>query len=173
MPDDQKKSAGWEKKTFDLKSMAGEVSKTAVAAVDKTKELAAKSQAAILGAVDQNGNGEIDIEDVIIMGLKVPGIRINRANFLQKELQKNFPQEVINDAIQFNPLHAGIPSKEIDKIADEVIKYERACVSGISTALGMPGGVAMAATIPADIAQYYAYRVFSIHQFILYIKGNT
>ena len=76
MSDDQKKSEGQEKKTFDLKSMAGEVSKTAVAAVDKTKELAAKSQAAILGAVDQNGNGEIDIEDVIIMGLKVPGIQL-------------------------------------------------------------------------------------------------
>jgi hypothetical protein len=41
MSDDQKKSEGREKKTFDLKSMAGEVSKTAVAAVDKTKELAA------------------------------------------------------------------------------------------------------------------------------------
>lgn len=170
MSDDQKKTEGREKKTFDLKSMAGEVSKTAVAAVDKTKELAAKSQAAILGAVDQNGNGEIDIEDVIIMGLKVPGIRINRANFLQKELQKNFPQEVINDAIQFNPLHAGIPSKEIDKIADEVIKYERACVSGISTALGMPGGVAMAATIPADIAQYYGYMLRATQK-LMYLYG--
>lgn len=137
---------------------------------DKTKELAAKSQNAILGAVDQNGNGEIDIEDVIIMGLKVPGIRIDRAAFLRKELQKNYPKEVIEDAIEYNPMHAGIAANVIDKIADEVIKYERACVSGISTALGMPGGVAMAATIPADIAQYYGYMLRATQK-LMYLYG--
>ena len=157
-------------KAFDLKGIANEVNKVAVSAVDKTKELAVKSQAAILGAVDQNGNGEIDIEDVIIMGLKVPGIRIDRASFLQRELQKNFPQDVIDDAIENNPMHAGIPAKSIDKIADEVIKYERACVSGISTALGMPGGVAMAATIPADIAQYYGYMLRATQK-LMYLYG--
>lgn len=159
-----------ELKAFDLKGIANEVNKVAVSAVDKTKELAAKSQAAILGAVDQNGNGEIDIEDVIIMGLKVPGIRIDRASFLQRELQKNFPQDVIDDAIEKNPMHAGIPAKSIDRIADEVIKYERACVSGISTALGMPGGVAMAATIPADIAQYYGYMLRATQK-LMYLYG--
>ena len=157
-------------KAFDLKGIANEVNKVAVSAVDKTKELAVKSQAAILGAVDQNGNGEIDIEDVIIMGLKVPGIRIDRASFLQRELQKNFPQDVIDDAIEKNPMHAGIPAKSIDRIADEVIKYERACVSGISTALGMPGGVAMAATIPADIAQYYGYMLRATQK-LMYLYG--
>ena len=159
-----------ELKAFDLKGIANEVNKVAVSAVDKTKELAAKSQAAILGAVDQNGNGEIDIEDVIIMGLKVPGIRIDRASFLQRELQKNFPQDVIDDAIEKKPMHARIPAKSIDRIADEVIKYERACVSGISTALGMPGGVAMAATIPADIAQYYGYMLRATQK-LMYLYG--
>lgn len=169
------------KKKFDIKQFAGDlgkaastaadsISKTAVVAADKTKEVAVKSQAAILGAVDQNGNGEVDIEDVIIMGLKVPGIRIDRANFLQKELHTKFPQEVIDDAIAHNPLHAKIPSEVIDHIADEVIKYERACVSGISTALGMPGGVAMVATIPADIAQYYGYMLRATQK-LMYLYG--
>ena len=58
---------------------------------------------------------------------------------------------MIDDVIATNPVHAKIPSEEIDKIADEVIKYERTCVTGISAALGVPGGFAMAATIPADI----------------------
>ena len=169
------------KKKFDIKHLADDigkaattaadtVSKTAVSVAGKTKEVAAKSQQAILGAIDQNGNGEVDIEDVIIMGLKVPGIRIDRANFLQKELQTKFPQEVIDDAIAHNPLHAKIPPEVIDKIADEVIKYERACVSGISTALGMPGGVAMAATIPADIAQYYGYMLRATQK-LMYLYG--
>lgn len=150
---------------------AGEsVSKAAVTVTDKTKELTVKTQTAILGAVDQNGNGEIDVEDVIVMGLKVPGIRIDRANFLQKELHTKFPQEVIDDAIAFNPLHAKIPAEVIDKIADEVIKYECACVSGISAALGVPGGVAMVATIPADIAQYYGYMLRATQK-LMYLYG--
>ncbi len=170
-----------QKKKIDLKSIAGSigktattvidnVSKTAVAVTEKTKDLATKSQQAVLGAVDQNGNGEIDIEDVIVMGLKVPGIRIDREAFLQKELQNKVSQQVIDDAIAHNPLHAEIPTEEIDRIADEVIKYERTCVSGISTALGMPGGVAMVATIPADIAQYYGYMLRATQK-LMYLYG--
>ena len=64
--------------------VAQHVGKGAVVVAEKTKELTEKSQQAILGAIDQNGNGEVDIEDVIIMGLKVPGIRIdgNIPNFV-------------------------------------------------------------------------------------------
>ena len=169
------------KKRIDLKQMADaagkaaagaaqNVGKAAVVVADKTKSVATKSQQAVLNAIDQNGNGEIDIEDVIIMGLKVPGIRIDRANFLQSELKKNYPQEVIDDAIAHNPLHAKIPPEAIDRIADEVIKYERNCVSGISAALGAPGGIAMAATIPADIAQYYGYMLRATQK-LLYLYG--
>lgn len=149
---------------------AQSVGKTTVAVADKTKEVVAKSQQTILGAIDQNGNGEVDIEDVIVMGLRVPGIRIDRTAFLQKEFQTKLPQQVIDDAIAYNPLHAKIPSEMIDKIADEVIKYERNCVSGISAALGMPGGVAMAATIPADIAQYYGYMLRATQK-LMYLYG--
>jgi len=124
----------------------------------------------IIDAIDQNGNGEIDIEDVIILGLRAPGVRISRAEFLRKELKKKYPQEVIDDAITYNPAHARIPAEEIDKIADEVIEYERRCVSGISAALGLPGGVAMAATIPADITQYYGYMMRATQK-LLYLYG--
>ena len=136
----------------------------------KTKKMVAKSQAAIVEAIDQNGNGELDIEDIIIMSLKIPGMRVNRSNFLQKELFKNYPQNVIDDAIKYNPAHAGITVQEIDKIADAVIQYERTCVTGISTVLGAPGGLALAATIPADIAQYYGYMLRATQK-LLYLYG--
>lgn len=136
----------------------------------KAKNTIDKSQEAILNAVDMNGNGEIDIEDVIIMGLRTPGIKINRSNFLQKEFYKRYPQEVIDDAITHTPAHAQIPINEINKIADEVIKFERNCVSGISAALGAPGGIAMVATIPADIAQYYGYMLRATQK-LLYLYG--
>ena len=157
-----------------LKETAGKltktVGKTAANMTTKTKDIVVQSKDAVFGAIDQNGNGEIDIEDVIIMGLRVPGISVDRADFLQNELFKNYPQEVIDKAISKTPALAGIPSENIDKIADEVIQFERTCVSGISAALGMPGGVAMAATIPADIAQYYGYMLRATQK-LLYLYG--
>ena len=77
---------------------------------------------------------------------------------------------MIDDAIKYNPMHANISQEDIEKIVDEVIQYERMCVSGISTALGMPGGVSMVATIPADIAQYYGYMLRATQK-LLYLYG--
>lgn len=151
-------------------SAADNVGKTAVTVAGKTKDIAVKSQEVVCETLDQNGDGKVDIEDVIIMGLKVPGIRIDREQFLRKEFQTKCTQEVIDRAVESTPLRAGISQQLVDEIADEVIKYERACVSGISTALGMPGGVAMAATIPADIAQYYGY-LLRATQKLMYLYG--
>lgn len=152
-------------------SKVGETIAKATAGVsEKIKSVSSKTEQTIVNLIDENGNGEIDIEDIVVKGLRVPGIRINRAAFLQKELFKHYPQEVINDAILFYPAHANIKPEDIDKIADEVIKYERNCVSGISAALGIPGGAAMVATIPADIAQYYGYMLRATQK-LLYLYG--
>lgn len=143
---------------------------TASDITDKAKGAIVKSKDSVINVVDANGNGEIDIEDFIILGLGTPGIKVNRNDFLKRELMKNYPQNVIDDAIASNPAHAGISSAEIDKIADEVIKYERNCVSGISATLGMPGGVAMIATIPTDITQYYGYMLRATQK-LMYLYG--
>ena len=153
-----------------VKDALANAGRFAVDTAGKAKDSAKKSQDAVIKAVDMNGNGEIDIEDVIIMGLRVPGIKINRSEFLKAEFFKNHPSEVIEDAIMHTPAHAGISLDEINKIADEVIQHERVCVSGISAALGAPGGVAMAATIPADIAQYYGYMLRATQK-LLYLYG--
>lgn len=152
------------------KSIAKNASAAFSSATDKSKNVVTKTKNSIVNVVDVNGNGEIDIEDFIIIGLQTPGIKVNREDFLRKELMKNHPQEVIDIAISHNPSYARIPSSEIDKIADEVIKFERNCVSGISAALGVPGGVAMVATIPADLAQYYGYMLRATQK-LMYLYG--
>ena len=144
--------------------------KTNDSIIKKAQTAITKSKDSIVNVIDANGNGEIDIEDFIIIGLKTPGIKVDRNDFLKKELFKNYPQDTIDDAIAYNPAHAKIPSNEIDRIADEVIKYERNCVSGISAALGVPGGFAMAATVPADIAQYYGYMLRAAQK-LMYLYG--
>lgn len=124
----------------------------------------------ITSVMDVNGDGEINIEDIIVLGLKVPGIGINRSDFLKKELSLKHNSEVVEKAISTTPAEAGIPLSEINKIADNVIKFERNCVTGISTALGIPGGVAMVATIPADIIQYYGYMLRAAQK-LMYLYG--
>ncbi len=136
----------------------------------KATNIVNKGKDSVIQAIDANGTGEIDIEDFIILGLRTPGIGISRAAFLRAELKKDFSDEVIADAIDHTPAHAGISIDMINKHADQVIAYERNCVSGISTALGMPGGIAMAAAIPADIAQYYGFMLRAAQK-LLYLYG--
>ncbi|MBQ4513555.1 MAG: hypothetical protein II969_11230 [Anaerolineaceae bacterium] len=159
------------KKTKDVLFKAGsEAAVIGKKAADTAQETYNKSKEIMIQKMDQNGDGQVDVVDIIIMSLKIPGIHVNRSQFLQKELFKNHPQEVIDIAIAETPAKAGIPREEIDKIADEVINFERNCVSGISAALGMPGGVVMAATIPVDIAQYYGYTLRAAQK-LMYLYG--
>ena len=169
------------KKTNPIKKAAGAVVKGAGAgaehaagmakgAAKKTKNAVAASQKAVINVLDTDGSGNIDSTDIILMALKVPGVKVNRAEFLKKEFYKNHSAEQINLAIATTPANAGIKREEINKIADEVIAFERNAVSGISAALGLPGGVAMAATIPADIAQYYGYMLRAAQK-MLYLYG--
>lgn len=151
-------------------SVADNIGKSVNAVAKGTQDLTAQATQSIVETIDQNGDGKVDLEDVIILGMKTPGVRIDRKAFLQSELSKKLPQNVIDRAIESNPMKAGIHGEQIDKIADDVINYERNCVSGISAALGVPGGVAMAATIPADIIQYYGYMLRAAQK-LMYLYG--
>ncbi len=149
---------------------ADKVKKAAKAVGDSSVNVINNARDGLIKALDQDGNGQIDSADIIIMALKVPGVKVNRANFLRKELYKHCTPETIEKAIETTPAQAYIDPDIIDKIAAEVIKFERNAVSGISTALGIPGGVAMVATIPADIAQYYGYMLRAAQK-MLYLYG--
>lgn len=140
----------------DLGQKAGDLTKSAT---DK-----------VVAALDANGSGEVDIEDFIIFGLRTPGIGVNRASYLRAEFRKTFPEDVIEEAIKTTPAKAGITVDQIDKLANQAIAYERNCVTGISTALGMPGGAAMAATVPADMIQYYGFMLRAAQK-LLYLYG--
>ncbi|MGN0693289.1 MAG: hypothetical protein ACI4LK_00040 [Lentihominibacter sp.] len=137
---------------------------------EQKKNVLHKIKDSTIEAIDQNGDGEIGIDDIIIAAIKTPGIRVNREAFLRKELFKHFDDDIVDKAVLSNPASAGIDSETIEKIADDVIKFERNCVSGISAALGTPGGAAMIATIPADIIQYYGYTLRAMQK-LLYLYG--
>ncbi len=155
---------------FEMKNVIENTGNEVKKAVSKGKDIVFDSNDKVFDALDINKDGRVDTEDIIILGLRIPGVHIDREEFLRKQFMKNYANDVIQDAVKFNPAHAGITVEEIDNIADQVIQYERNCVSGISLALGAPGGVAMVATLPADIAQYYGYMLRAIQK-LLYLYG--
>lgn len=113
----------------------------------------------IVKLVDENGNDKIDLEDFIVKSLRIPGIKIDRAEYLRKALNKYCTQETIEEAIKTNPARAGIQRETVDRAAREAIKLQKTLAT--STSIGMcyvPGGIAVdIATTVADLAQYYGH----------------
>lgn len=103
--------------------------------------------------------------------VRVPGVRINRDDFLRQELrERGVPEEVIRRAIDTSPAFAGVPLADLDRLAEQAISYETNKSAAMSFAAGIPGGFAMLGTIPADITQYYVH-AFRIMQKLAYLYG--
>lgn len=105
---------------------------------------------------------------VLEAAAKLPGVRINRDTYLHQALKRYCTEEQIENAINTSPAAAGIPLKVITAAANTAIAYETSKVTGLSTLSGIPGGLAMAGTVPADLAQYMGH-ILRIVQKLAYI----
>ena len=106
-----------------------------------------------------------------VMGaaLSMPGVKVDRDDFLKKELKNYCSPEQLNLAISSRPIN-GVSKEIIDRIANACINSHTTKVTTISALAGIPGGFAMAGTIPADMAQYY-WHVFVLAQKLAYLYG--
>lgn len=77
-------------------------------------------------------------------------------------------EEQIERAITESPAAAGISLKVIKEAANTSIAYETTKVTGISAVAGIPGGLAMIGTVPADLAQNMGH-MLRIAQKLAYI----
>lgn len=118
--------------------------------------------------LDVNGDGKVDLKDFVLMAVKVPGVNINRREFLKKELGKKNNEKKVAIALEQNPKLAKIDDATIEYIADDVIEAERKKVVAISAALGVSGAVAI--TLPADVAQYFAFMLRAAQK-LMYLYG--
>ncbi|WP_435856318.1 hypothetical protein [Streptomyces longwoodensis] len=66
-------------------------------------------------------------------------------------------EDQIRRAVETTPAAAGITVEVLDKVANDSIRYETAKVSALSAAAGIPGILALPATVPADLAQYVGH----------------
>lgn len=133
---------------------------TAVSAsVQKTLNSASNS---VLGAIDQNGNGQIDIEDIVILVLRTPGMKINRTEFLETQLKAKYTQETLDKAVASSPVKAGIPLEELDQLAAACIATEAEKADRISKDRSIPESVAIVTT--------YGFMLRTVQE-LLYLYG--
>lgn len=107
-----------------------------------------------------------DFDKVLALAVELPGVKIEREEFLQKYFSSRFDREIVARIVQTSPIRAGVNESVLYEIARECINYEKKKVSALSFATGSGGLVG----IPADLAQYLAH-VLRISQKLAYIYG--
>ena len=63
-----------------------------------------------------------------------------------------------------------MPSAVLDRIAQDAIEFEVKKCAGLSFLAGIPGGLALVGTVPADLAQYIGH-VMRVEQKLAYVYG--
>lgn len=106
---------------------------------------------------------------ILSVVLKMPGVKVDRVGFLRKELRPYCNQSRLQMLGHVRP-YTIVSEKVIDKLAKSCINHHTALATTASTVAGLPGGLAMAATIPSDMTQYY-YHVFVLSQKLAYLYG--
>ena len=91
-----------------------------------------------------------------------------RNEFLTKEFA-DYPDK-LEKIIASGPVQAGIPREMLSKHANKLILARTSQSSVASFAAGIPGGFAMAATIPADVMQFFGMSL-RLAQELAYLYG--
>ena len=106
---------------------------------------------------------------VLSTSLKLPFVKVDREEFLTKELSKFCTTSEVITALNGGVLDV-LSKKEIDKLANQCISYHLTMVCGTSALMGLPGGWWMAGTIPSDLTQFYGH-ILSLMQKLIYLYG--
>lgn len=108
----------------------------------------------------------ISWDNVMDQSLKVPGMKINRSEFLNNAFNMYGNTELLKDKRPIDVFDETI----IHKVAQDVTTKHLRIASATSTIAGIPGGFAMIGTLPTDLAQYYGH-VLVLAQKLGYIYG--
>lgn len=105
-------------------------------------------------------------DKVMNAALSMPMVKVDRTAFLTKEFSMYDNADQLRDKRPIDLFDA----EAIERAARGVINSHLTTATVTSTAAGIPGGLAMAATMPADIAQYY-WHVLVVAQKLGYLYG--
>lgn len=105
-------------------------------------------------------------DKVMNLALSMPMVKVDRNTFLMNEFSMYDNADQLRDKRPIDLFDA----EAIERAARGIINSHLAKATVASTAAGIPGGLVMAATMPADIAQYY-WHVLVVAQKLGYLYG--
>lgn len=111
---------------------------------------------------------EVALENIITAAVQIPGVKVDRKKFLAETFAG---QDVaIQDVIDFGPIQANVSKEDLSKLANKLI-FARTGQSSIASFIaGIPGGLAMAATVPLDVLQFFGMAL-RLAQELSYLYG--
>ena len=101
--------------------------------------------------------------------VKLPVVKVDREKFLVEKFSKELGHKNLNKLIEQGPATM-LPKATLDRVAKACINENVLLASGTSVLAGLPGGIAMAITIPTDVVQFYAFSL-KLAQELGYIYG--
>ena len=111
---------------------------------------------------------ELSLENIVTTVVQVPGVKVNRKKFLAEEFSSQ--PEMIQAIVENGPIEAGMSQEQLAKMANHLIMSRTSTSSLASFAAGLPGGWAMAATVPADVMQFFGMSL-RLAQELSYLYG--
>ena len=111
---------------------------------------------------------DLILEEIVTKAIQIPGVKVDRNKFLAESFSSRV--EMLENIINNGPVEAGIAKEEINNIANKLIIKRTSQSSAASFAAGIPGGLAMAATIPADMLQFFGMSL-RLAQELSYLYG--
>ena len=115
-------------------------------------------------------NMNLSLTDVICTAIQVPGVKINREDFLRNQFKKE-SLERVSQIIECGPIVAACDRNELRKAAQRIVNDRTVFSTAASFAAGLPGSLTMAAAIPADLMQFYAVAL-RMAQELAYLYGE-
>ena len=101
--------------------------------------------------------------------VKLPMVKVDREKFLVDKFSKELDRKDIATLLEKGPTSL-LTKESLDRVAKTCSKDNVLRASGTSILAGLPGGIAMAITIPTDVVQFYAFSL-KLAQELGYIYG--
>ena len=137
---------------------------TSTAARNAAREAASVARDSWTESIDDVHNQLPGFDEVLAQAALLPGMSVGRQTFLREMLKKQ-PQGTVDAAIRTTPARAGVSRRVVARLCKKAGAHETRQTTVLSIAAGVPGGAAAAATIPADLVQFYAHLIRVIQKY--------
>ena len=111
---------------------------------------------------------ELALESIISSAVQLPGVKVDRKKFLAETFASD--EYPLQDILDLGTIEVGVSQDKLALLAHKLILKRTSQSSAASFVAGLPGGLAMAATIPADVLQFFGMAL-RLAQELSYLYG--